>query len=218
MAIITRIPAIPISAFPTATPQSTAVPAGVIVSNTAAGIGAISQVGRVAAIAVPLAVDVGDQNAAPPAILRGGVQVVPPQVITTKVDDFVDNLVPIQRFDVPRVLSQSVPANTRVAVGTTIDLVLVPVDNINVNLLSGVTEDLAASQTLLVSDLLPIVQQPAVQTILAKTTDPTTLSDADKATITNAYTQATGFQVNEADPTRNFATTFGSLQSIRSFQ
>jgi hypothetical protein len=174
-------------------------------------------VGRVAAIAVPLAVDVGDQNAAPPAILRGGVQVVPPTVVTAKIDDFVSTLSSIARYALPRVLSQSVPANTRVAVGTTIDLVLVPVSDINLGLLSGMNQDLATS-TLAVGDLLKVVNQGPVQAILQKTTDPATLSEADKATISNAYTAGTGFAINDADPSRNFAVTFNSLQSVRSFQ
>src|SRR5262249_35252088 len=123
----------------TKVPTTQAAAAGAPSSIATSG-GVLTQVNRVAAVSVPLAVDVGDQNAAPPAILRGGVQVVPPQVLTNKVDDFVGGLVPIQRLNVPRVLSQSVPANTRVAVGTNIDLVLVPVNNINVNLLSGLTQ------------------------------------------------------------------------------
>ena len=97
-----------------------------------------------AALSVPASIDISDANAVPPAILRGGNQVVPPIVIGPRVDDFIGGLVPLPRPQIPRVISQSVPANTRVAVGTTIDLVMVPVDDINVGLLGGTHPDVAA--------------------------------------------------------------------------
>src|SRR5262249_7106813 len=133
-----------------------------------------------------LSVDVAEQTAQPPMILRGGNQVIPPVVDDQKVSSFIVQLVPIDRFDVPRVLSQSVPANTRVIAGTAIDLVLVPVNNIHLGLLDGTHPDLANK---LVSDLLPIVQTPAVAAILQKTTDPMQVSDADKQTIEAQVTQ-----------------------------
>ena len=165
-------------------------------------------------------VDVGDQHALPPTILRGGNQVVPPVVNNEKVASFVNELVPIDRFFVPRVLSQSVPANTRVAVGTTIDLVLVPVNNIQLNLLGNTHADLSSN---LVSDLLPVVAEPQVAAILQKTTDPTTLTDAEKAVISGQFTkmtQASGapVQIIDNDPARNFAAAFATLQSVRSFE
>jgi len=165
-------------------------------------------------------VDVGNQMAVPPTILRGGNQVVPPVVNDDKVASFVNQLVPIQRFFVPRVLSQSVPANTRVAVGTTIDILLVPVNNIQLNLLGGTHADLGQS---LVSDLLPVAQVPQVAAILQRTTDPAALTDAEKAVITDQFTQikqASGapVQIVESDPSRNFATAFATLQSVRSFE
>jgi hypothetical protein len=164
----------------------------------------------------PISIDVGDQNAVPPAILRGGIQVVPPVVNELKVNDFVDRLVPVDRLQVPRVISQSVPANTRVAVGTTIDLVLVPVSDIQVGLLGGTHPDVV---NVAVPTLLNLVQDPTIAPILQRTIDPATVTAAEKATITAAFLKVgPNIKVDEADPTRNFATAFSTLQSARSFE
>src|SRR3954467_130007 len=82
-----------------------------------ASTAAASKVAATAAFQIPISINIEGDQAAPPAILRGGTQVVPPTVITTQVEAFVGGLVPIARLQVPRVLSQSVPANTRVAIG-----------------------------------------------------------------------------------------------------
>jgi hypothetical protein len=169
-----------------------------------------------AALTVPLSVDVGDQNAAPPSILRGGKEVVPPVVVDKLVDNFVGGLVPLPRPQIPRVISQSVPANTRVAVGTTIDIVLVPVSDVNVGLLGGTHPDLANTP---LTTLMTVVTDPTVQPLLEKTTDPSTLTADQKAAITAAFTKAApNAPINENDQTRNFATVFNTLQSVRSFQ
>jgi hypothetical protein len=169
-----------------------------------------------AALTLPVSVDVGDQNAAPPSILRGGKEVVPPVVIDKLVDNFVGGLVPLPRPQIPRVISQSVPANTRVAVGTTIDIVLVPVGDVNVGLLGGTHPDLS---NIPITTLMPAVIDPAVQPLLEKTTDPTTLTADQKTAISAAWAKvAPNAPINEQDQTRNFATVFNTLQSVRSFQ
>jgi hypothetical protein len=165
------------------------------------------------AISLPIAIEIGTPDALPPAILRGGVQVVPAVVDNTKTSDFISNLIPIDRVQVPRVVSQSVAANTRVALGTNVDLVLVGIIDIQIGILDGTRADLATTP---IATALPVVQNPQVSAILQRTTDPTTLTADEKTLITNAF--APVGQIVETDPTRNFAATFSTLQSLRSFE
>jgi hypothetical protein len=156
-------------------------------------------------------VDVANPEAATLAIVRAGVQVNPPPLDTAMAEAFAKSLNTISRTAVPRVLSQSVPANTRVSVGTNIDLVLVPVDSIGLNLFQGMDQALIGKS---VKDLLTVVSQPGVSGILAKTSDPTTLSDADKATIKGAY-QTIGVQIA---PNGDFSSALSSMQGVLAFQ
>ncbi len=165
---------------------------------------------------VPVSVDVADRGAPPPILLRGGDEVVPPVVLNRQVDEFVGRLIPLPRPQIQRVISQSVPANTRIAVGTAIDLVLVPVGDVNLGLLSGTHPDVA---TLAVTQLIPAVTEPQVRTLLQKTTDPTTLTNDQKTVIATAFKGAApNAPIVENDPTRNFAAVFRTLQSVRSFE
>ena len=167
------------------------------------------------ALSLPVSIEVGTPDALPPAITRGGIQVVTPQVDDTKATDFIANLqlVPVDRLQVPRVVSQSVAANTRVALGTNVDLILVLSSAIPIGIVDGTRADLATTP---VSAALPILQNAQVAAILQRTTDPTTLTADEKTTITNAV--AAVAPIVESDPTRNFATTFATLQSLRSFE
>jgi hypothetical protein len=165
------------------------------------------------ALSLPVSIEVSTPNAIPPVILRGGVQVVPAVVDDTKAGDFIANLVPIDRIQVPRVVSQSVAANTRVAVGTNVDLVLVGISDIQIGILDGTRADLATTP---ITTALPVVQNPQVSAILQRTTDPTTLTADEKTLITNAVAPIA--PIVETDPTRNFAATFATLQSLRSFE
>jgi hypothetical protein len=148
------------------------------------------------------------------SINRGGTDVTPPPVNTTKVDDFVGGLVPIDRFLIPRVISQTVPAGTRVARGTVIDVVLVPVRDINVGLIDGTHDGL---KTKAIADVLPIVQDDKVKAVLDKGTDPTALSAEDKKVLTDAASQKLGATVDESTPSKGFNALFNSFQSVRSF-
>jgi hypothetical protein len=160
--------------------------------------------------ATPTFVEVS-QAAPPPTIVRDGKAVAPPAFNPALVDDLVAHAVPLVRTQVPVAVSQSIPAGTRVAKGTPIDLVLMPVTQIPFTVFTHFHADLATKN---VSDLLPVVADPHVAPLLDR--DPSTLSSDQQTVIKTALT-AQGVNVVDTDTSRNFAAAFQSLQSVRVF-
>jgi len=146
------------------------------------------------------------------AIVRNGTEVVGPTVNDSKVDAYVDKLVPVTRFNVPRVLSQSVPAGTSVVKGTSVDLVLVPPADVNLGLFDDSHLDL---QTRTIADLAPILDDSQVSLILNKYSDAASVSQADKEILTGKLASA---QVNVNDSAgRTFNQAFNSLKGAQAF-
>lgn len=159
----------------------------------------------------PRAIDVS-QNAPPPSIVRDGREVTPPAFDPAQVGDFISHSVPLVRTQVPVTVSQSIPAGTRVARGTPVDLVLTTVSNIPFHIFDNIHADLANKT---VADLLPVVADARIAPLLDQ--DPATLNADQKGIITTAL-KASGVNVVETDPSRNFNLAFQSLQNARVFQ
>jgi hypothetical protein len=157
-------------------------------------------------------VQVGDQPVAP-TIVRGGEEVTAPPLNVGKVDDLIGRLVPILRVQVPRGVSQSIAPGTMVAKGTPIDIVLVPVSDIDFSLFDNVHADLAGKS---VESVLPLLADPAVAPILQKA-NAAALTDADKATLI-AKAGTIGVSVDDTVATRSTATLFDSLKNAKAFQ
>ena len=157
-------------------------------------------------------VEVGTQPVVP-TIVRGGQEVMAPPLNVGKVDDLIGRLVPIVRTAVPRAVSQSIAPGTMVAKGTPIDVVFVPVSDIDFSLFDNVHDGL---KNLSVESVLPIVADPAVASILQKGAA-SDLTDADKQTLV-AKVQPLGVTVNDTVTSESTATLFDSLKNARAFQ
>ena len=145
-------------------------------------------------------------------IVRNGNEVTAPAVNLSKVDAFVDKLVPAGRFDLPRVLSQSVAVGTTVAKGTAVDLVLVPPAKVDLGLFDHVHIDL---QTRTIADVAPLLDDLAVAQILNKYEDPGAVSPADKELLTGKLANA---QITINDQAgRSFGDAFISLKGAQAF-
>src|SRR5436305_4518856 len=151
-------------------------------------------------------------NAPPPVIVRDGREVAPPPFNPVRVTDFISHTVPIVRTRVPVAVSQSIPARTRVAKGTPVDLVFATDSAIPFPVFDVFHPDLA---TKTVADLLPVAADPAISPLLDK--DPATLSTDQKGIITTALATK-GVTVVESDTSRNFAVAFQSLKNVQVFQ
>ena len=157
-------------------------------------------------------VDVGATTVIP-TVIRGGQEVKSPQLNVDKVSDLVTRLVPITRIMVPRVVSQSIPAGTRIPKGTPVDLVLIPVSDIDFSLLTTVHDDLKAKT---IDSMLPLLSDPAIVPILQKDSVDN-LTDAEKATLTSKLAPL-GVTVDNTVSGKSLSLAFQSLQSAKAFQ
>jgi hypothetical protein len=148
-----------------------------------------------------------------PTVVRAGEEVKSPQLNTDKVADLVGRLVPITRIKVPRVVSQSIPPGTRIPKGTPVDLVLVPVTDIDFSLFETVHDDLRLKA---VDSLLPVLGDPEVEAILKKD-KPEDLTETEKTTLRNKLTPL-GVTVDDASPGKTLSLAFQSLQSAKAFR
>lgn len=158
-------------------------------------------------------IDVAERATVVTTIIRAGEEVKPPKLNTDRVEDFANHLVPLGRVLVPRVVSQSVPPGTRVARGTPVDLVFVPVRDIDFSLFDRAHTDLRART---VESVLPLLADATVAAALQKrsTAD---LSAEEKSALSGTLNQA-GIAIDDADPDRSLDLAFESLQSARAFQ
>jgi hypothetical protein len=157
-------------------------------------------------------VDVGDKPITP-TIVRGGEEVVAPPLNPGKIDDLITRLVPIRRVQVPRSVSQSIAPGTMVAKGTPIDLVFVPVSDIDFSLFDNVHEDLKVKT---VESILPLIKDTLVAPILQKSRVED-LSEAEVKTLTEKL-QTHQIAVDDASPTRSISIAFNSLKNAKAFQ
>jgi len=159
-------------------------------------------------------VEVGGQTVVP-TIVRGGEEVKPPPLNAGRVQELVTQLGPIARVSVPRAVSQSIPAGTRVQKGTPIDVVLVPVSDISLGLLDQVHDGLTGRS---VATVLPVVNDPAVKPLLQKRAED--LTAAEKSTITTSLATNGGGAVTVDDtvPNKSFASVFNALVGAKAFQ
>src|SRR5688500_13800564 len=96
-------------------------------------------------------------------VIREGVEVVAPAVDPRKVDDLVGRLKLPPRTSIPRVVGQSVPAGTRVARGSVVDLTFIRPEHIEVGVLAEVHADM---KTKMVSEVVAKLADPEVLRIL----------------------------------------------------
>jgi len=179
-------------------------------AGSVAGASAVANLG--ARLGLSQIVQVGDQPVAP-TIVRGGEEVTAPPLNVGKVDDLIGRLVPILRVRVPRGVSQSIAPGTMVAKGTPIDIVLVPVSDIDFSLFDNVHDGLKAMS---IESVLPIIADPAVAPILQKASA-ADLTDADKATLI-AKAGTIGVSVDDTVATKSTATLFDSFKNAKAFQ
>lgn len=156
-------------------------------------------------------VDVG-QKVMSPVIIRGGEEILAPQVDKRRVEDMIANYIPQLRRTVPRGVAQSIPAGTFVARGTPIDITLVPVTDIGYGILENAHLGFAERT---IDDMLDLVQQPEIDRALKKRT----VGDVTESE-RSAIVQALGERqivVTEDDPTRSFERAFETLKQTRAF-
>lgn len=147
-------------------------------------------------------------------VVREGYQVPTPVFDPAKTDFLINNLVTATPTQLPRVISQSVPAGTKVAAGTVVDLILAPRESVPFSIFANVHADLAAQPITFVDTLL---SDPNVRQILLSSDTSDQVSTADKTTLITAFTAAK-ITVNDTDPTRTFDEAFGAVRGALAFR
>ena len=159
-------------------------------------------------------VEVGEKAEAP-TVVRGGEEVKAPPLNLTKVEDLVGRLKPITRLSVPRCVSQSIPPGNRVPKGTPVDLVLVPVSDLDFSLFDRVHEDFKPKS---IDKLLPLLADPAVAPILQKGR-PEDLTETEKTTLRQKLASPDlNITVDDTVPGKSLDLAFNSLKSAKAFQ
>jgi hypothetical protein len=163
-----------------------------------------------------ITVDVSDKPVIP-NVVRNGVAIAAPTLNPAKVTDLIGRLGPILRPTLPRVLSQSVQSGQRITKGTSVDVVMVPVNDIKFNLLDNVHLDL---HNLSVAAVHTVTLDPAIRPLLIKADTAEALTEAEQGAITGAMKKAFPgtFAIDNAVPARSFAVAFNSLKSAQAFE
>ena len=147
-------------------------------------------------------------------IVRQGYEVPAVAVNPQRVDQIIGTLTQVPQINLPRVLGQSIPAGTKVPVGTVVDLVLAARNRIPFSIFANAHTDLA-NRTLDVLDPV-LADQAAKQTLL-------TYASADQVPAADQTHLATLFQaanvgIDANDPNKTFAKAFESARGALAYQ
>lgn len=148
-------------------------------------------------------------------IVREGYQVPTPKVDATKAGFVLDNLEILAPKVLPRVISQSIPAGTKITKGTVVDLVLVPKSSIPFAMFEEVHADLATRTVDALTDSL--LENSRARQILLDHENPTDIPAVDKEFLT-AELVRNGVRVDEADTTRTFNKAFAGARGALAFR
>jgi hypothetical protein len=158
-------------------------------------------------------VDVSDRPAKV-NVVREGFQVPPPAINEQRVAGFLEDLIQLPPQQTPRVVSQSIPAGTKVTAGTVIDLVLAPKQVIPWDIFENVHAGVAG---LFLPAADAALNNTQARQILLKYEDPADVPAAERTVLTNAL-QGTPLQVDAQDPARNFDRAFSTGRNALTFR
>lgn len=160
----------------------------------------------------PLFIDVSDRPITS-NIVRDGAVVPAVNFDPVVVGSFLD---PGRVIKLPeRVVRQSIPAGSRVPVGTVVDLVLAPTSIIPLNVFDGVHADF--QQFEVVGGALELLNNSAVRKI---TLDYATAAEVPADKKAQLVTELSGLGINVVadDPERGFDRAFGTLRNVAAFR
>lgn len=127
----------------------------------------------------------------------------------------IDEVVPIIPRLAPRVVSQSIPAGTRVAAGATVEVVMASPFDLPTRIVPDTHAQLRETSLDLVYQRF-VRDRDDVRAVLARNPTPDTLSDGDRAALQNAFS-ANDLSVDEAVPGLGFRNAFLALQAAQTF-
>jgi hypothetical protein len=124
---------------------------------------------------------------AKPKVVREGYQVPTPVFDQKKTDFLLDQLDIVAPRQTPRVVSQSIPAGTRVTPGTVVDLILAPADDISFDIFTTPHADLRDKPVTFLIDT--VLDNPQARQILLTYDRLEDVPEADKQVLRNEFTR-----------------------------
>lgn len=116
----------------------------------------------------------------------------------------------------PRVLDQSIEAGVRVAVGTTIDLVMAPRDDVNMGIFTDI--HVATVNTSIGQFVDSIQQSDELVNLALKYDKVADVSETDRTRMTALLSENTAVQVDDAVTGQGFEAAFNSMQVALAFK
>jgi hypothetical protein len=147
-------------------------------------------------------------------VVREGFQVPSVALDIQQADFLLENLVTVAPRFSPRVVSQSIPAGTKVTSGTVVNLILAPKDSIPFGIFEGTHADLKGRTLNHVDDL---VENAKTRELLLKRETASAVLPAEKDFLITELGKK-GITVNESDPERTFEKAFGNVRSAVAFR
>ncbi|MBX3670452.1 MAG: PASTA domain-containing protein [Rhodocyclaceae bacterium] len=147
-------------------------------------------------------------------VVREGYQVPAVALDEKKSGFFLDNLKQVPPRSQPRVVSQSVPAGTKVLPGTAVDLVLAPASTIPFDIFEGVHKSLVEKN---LTTLDPVLDDATVRQTLLKYNAAADVPATDKKVISDALAGA-GITISEDAADTGFDAAFKSARNALAFR
>jgi hypothetical protein len=164
--------------------------------------------------ATPVLIDLSPQPAQA-KVVREGFQVPTVALNPAKASFFIDNLTLIDVKQEPRVVSQSVPAGTKVLPGQAVDLVLALTRDIPIDIFELPHRDLKNQRLNLLTD--GILQDNAVRQTLLKYALPADVPTSEKTALVAQFAQQ-GITIDEGNADTGFAAAFSTVRSALAFR
>ncbi len=157
-----------------------------------------------------------DDEPAKANVLREGKLV--PSVIPEKsrVLEALGGLDIVQPTKKPRVLSQSIEPGVRVAVGTTVDMVMAPRDDVVVGIFTDI--HVATAETSIGKFVEDLQQSDELVNLALKYGKVSDVSETDKNRMTQLLAENAEVQVNEGTAGQGFEHAFNSMQVALAFK
>ncbi len=165
-------------------------------------------------VATPVLIDLSPQPAQA-KVVREGFQVPTVAFNPAKAGFFIDNLALIDLKQEPRVVSQSVPAGTKVLPGQAVDLVMALTRDIPIDIFEQPHRDLKNLRLSVLTD--GILQDNAVRQTLLKYSTAAEVPTSDKTALAAQFAQQ-GITIDENNADTGFAAAFNTVRGALAFR
>lgn len=163
----------------------------------------------------PIIVDLNDKPAIA-NVVRGGFRVPSVRPDNDRLEALLSGMRILEPTKVPRVLDQNIAAGTRVSVGTTVDLILAPREDIIIGIFDDIHIDVKDTS---IGELLDRVKdQNDLRGLVLKYENATEVEENDKVIISDLIGQFAEITISEGKPGQGFSNAFNSVRVALAFK